>query len=105
MLAGGGPVAIADHQLVAVLHVADGEVDSRTIGFRYVQNRIGSLDGVVIGIRRVVFRFLFKADGPTAFGILLAEQAFAARSAALLAEIEVVQQSGDLVEPAAGVNG
>ncbi len=74
MLAGRGPVAIADHQLVVVLHVRDDVVDRGLAVFGDVQRGVGAGNRVVVLERWVVFPTAIEADGQLAFGVVLAEE-------------------------------
>ena len=104
MAAGGGPVTVADHELVAVLDVLDGVVLGLAVLARGVQR------GVVFGIavvplrRGACFPTAVERDGEFALGVVLAEENLRDRCAALLAGIVEVEHGRDFVEPAAQVH-
>ena len=104
MLAGGGPVAIADHQLVVVLHVGDHVVHRRMAGLGHVKRGVGALDRIVVRIRGVLLPTAVEADGQLAFRVVLAEENFGDSGAAFLAGILGVEQRGNLVEPAPDIH-
>ena len=104
MLAGGGPVTVADHELVAVLDVLDGVVVRLAVVAGGVER--GVVFGVaVVPLRRgACFPTAVEGDGELALGIVLAEENLRDGRAALLAGIVEVEQGGDFIDPAAHVH-
>src|ERR1039458_10335280 len=101
VLAGGGPVSVADQQAVALLYVADDIIHRRLAVFGYVQLGIRTLDGVVVRRRGILLPTAVEADRQLALGVALAEQNLGDGRAALLAGIVNLQQRGNLRQPAA----
>ena len=99
MLAGGGPVAVADHQTVAVFDVGNGVIEGLAVFSNGVQRGIRAGSAVVVRLRGVALPIAVEADGQLALGIVFAEDDLCNGCAALLAGIPGEQQRGNLVEP------
>src|ERR1035441_10612172 len=104
MLAGGGPVAIADHQLVAVFDVLDGVVLGLAVCANGVERRIVLWVAGVPLRGRVLVPTAVEADRKFALRIVLPKKNLRDGRAAFLAGIPGVEQYGHFIEPAAGVH-
>src|ERR1035437_3661673 len=103
VLAGGGPVAVADHEAVLVLYVGNDVIHLVAVGLGDVQRGVCAGDGVV-GLGRGVFSpTAVEADRQLALWVVLAEEDLGDGRAAFLAGVVSVQQHGNPGEPAAGV--
>src|ERR1035437_9126013 len=103
VLAGGGPVAVADHDAVLVLYVGHDVIHLVAVGLGDVQRGVCAGDGGV-GLGRGVFSpTAVEADRQLALWVVLAEEDLGAGRAAFLAGGGRLRPRGTRGEPAAGV--
>src|SRR5580698_780819 len=104
MAAGGGPVTVADHELVSVLDMLDGVVLGLAVLARGVQSRV--VFGIAgIPLRRgICFPTAIEGDREFALRVVLAEEDLRDSRAALLAGIVKMEQGRNFVDPVAQVH-